>query len=278
MPTDLYHLPPVRERLTAAGVADGDDGADINDVSRFGDDTADTAVDGADDALPPVPPAPPETWRPKSPKGTGYAEIIRVEDIATLRLTFSHGAMPRPKAAPFFAAIEAAALAGVRDHAEVRLWQAAAAELNDRRRAVTVLKAELAALDAKRVVLLARGGAGATEQLRDLDAQRGKLRGELSDAEALILPAEEIEAARRDRAEEAVRREYRRVLAQRSQASREREAEIVREVVARCGPLLTELLSVNAEGEVIGPLLYQSDRPSVASLMMKLQAEAPATA
>jgi hypothetical protein len=40
--------------------------------------------------------------------------------------------------------------------------------------------------------------------------------------------------------------------------------------------LLTELLTVNAEGEAVGPLLYQRDEPSVASLMLKLAALATA--
>jgi hypothetical protein len=277
--TDLYTLPRVREQLVA-GAADESDADDVNDVRRFhdSDDGAPTTDTAADVRLPAVPPPPLETWRPKSPKGRGYAEISRVEDVATLRLTFSHHAMPRPKAAPFFAAIEAAALSASGGIAEVKSWQAAIAELNERRRSVAVLKAELQALDAKRVVLLARGGAGVTEQIRAIDAERASLRAELAEAEALLPTAEEVEGVRRERAEAAVRREHNRVLAQRSQSSRDREAEIMREIADRCAPLLTELLTVNAEGEAIGPLLYQSDRPSVAALMMRLQAEEAATA
>jgi hypothetical protein len=277
MAPDLYELPPCRERLASAGVAEGHDGADINDVSRFGDDTADDANDEAGRL--PVAPPPPAKWAPRSPRGDRrFAEITPLPDCgARVRLTFEHATLPRAPVGPAHREVDDQALASVRGLCEVRLYQEAVSTLDALRRAADVTKTNLAAANARRAQLLAAGeGADLPQRLRDLDRERARLQEEAGEADELARNAAAIVEAREKAARAVVEAEYRRTVAKASRAYGEREAAIAEEITEQIGDQLTELARVQAAGRSVGDLLHVRDEPSVNALMMKLRAEASA--
>jgi hypothetical protein len=190
-----------------------------------------------------------------------------------MRLAFDHLTMPRPSIAAVFGRIAAAVLDGVRDREEVKLWQAAAVEASEYRRAVILARAELAALDARRTALLVRGGSDVVKQLKEIDAERARRREELAEAESMVPAAAEVEAVRCKAVESLVKDERARQVSRTSQDSRKREAEIVQEIAERCGDLFSELVTVHAAGEAVAPMLFQEDRASAHELVARLEAE-----
>jgi hypothetical protein len=280
MPTDLYHLPPVRERLASDGVADESD-AD-NDISRFRDDADDnTDTDDDDDnevgAMPPAPP--PAKWAPRSPRGDGrYLEITPLPDCgARVRLTFEHATLPRTAVGPAHREVDDQALAAVRGLREVRLFQEAVANLDALRRAAEVARAGLAVANARRAQLLVQGtGADLPQRLRDLDRERAQLQTKVGEADELARNAAVVVEARQKAARAVVEAEYRLTVARASRAYTEREAALVEAITAQIGDQLTELARVQSAGRSVGGLLHVRDEPSVNGLLMKLRAEAAA--
>jgi hypothetical protein len=278
MPTDLYELPPCRERLAAAGVADGDD--DINDARRFRD--ADGATTPADDTagvtLPPPEPPAESPWRVISPTGrTPVAEVRNTGDAVRVALVFEKLNRPRPSAGRIDAGLNDATLARARETAAVKHWFAAIAELSRHRRAADLARARLAQLDARRNLLLADGVGDLARQLRDLDAERPRLQAELNDAEELAAVAKGLADTRRAAAAHEVEGLRSSTWCDAVRAAREREGVLRAKVAEQIEGPLSELLEAT---EAVERLRHQAgERPTVTSsavagLMARLEAAA----
>jgi hypothetical protein len=109
-------------------------------------------------------------------------------------------------------------------------------EQSRHRRAVDVARAQLAALTARRQVLLAEGGNDLARQLRDLNGGRTRLQAELADAEELFGLARNVVDERRAAARHEVEGYRNTAWCDAVRAAREREEQLRAKLAERSRP------------------------------------------
>jgi hypothetical protein len=126
-----------------------------------------------------------------------------------------------------------------------------------------VARAQLAALTARRQVLLAESGGDLARQLRDLNAERSKLQAELADAEELVGLAKTVADERREAARHDVESYRHQGWCDATRAAGDREEQVREKLASTVEDLLSQLLEAT---QAVENLRYQAgERPTVAA-------------
>jgi len=173
--------------------------------------------------------------------------------VASIFLAFSARTLTLAAADQSRAAIERQAKQDAGELIDVRHWLAAEGELAQRQQAADLARARLTRASSERQLLRSEGtGGNLAQRLRDLDREIDTLRTEATEADELLATARDICQERRATATDAVRSACQSATGNYLAATREREAELLRQLVERAGDVLTDLAVVLASRDSAG--------------------------